>query len=72
MSGEQLHCLFASKSSEPGVHSDAGKHKVKGLTAGLPPAIALWNLKLGLAYYNTSQINLISELSALASSEGEL
>ena len=67
------NCPFAYSTSEPGVYlTCAGRHKVKGLTAGLPPSVALWNLKLALAYYNTSQINLLSELTAVAPPEGEI
>ena len=46
----------------------ADRHKVKGLVGGLPPTTALWNLKLALAYYSTSQAQLLSELSTLAGS----
>ena len=44
------------------------RHKVKGLVGGLPPATALWNLKLALAYYSTSQVQLLSDLSTVAGS----
>lgn len=46
----------------------AGQYKVKGLVGGLPPATALWNVKLALAYYSTSQAQLLSDLSTLAGS----
>ncbi len=46
----------------------AGKHKVKGLTAGLPPTTALWNLKLALAYYSSSLGNLSADLASRSSS----
>ena len=36
-------------------------HKVKGLVGGLPPATALWNLKLALTYYSTSQAQLLCD-----------
>lgn len=44
----------------------ADRPKVKGLIGGLPPASALWNLKLALAYYSTSQARLLSDLSTIA------
>ena len=46
----------------------ADRHKVKGLVGGLPPATALWNLKLALAYYSTSQARLLSEMSTSVAS----
>lgn len=46
----------------------ADRPKVKGLIGGLPPASALWNLQLALAYYSTSQARLISDLSTVAGS----
>lgn len=46
----------------------AGKYKVKGLTGGLPSTTALWNLKLALAYYSTSQAVLLTELGTNAGS----
>ncbi|KAL3162204.1 hypothetical protein ABBQ32_009910 [Trebouxia sp. C0010 RCD-2024] len=48
--------------------SKPGKYEAKGLTGGLPSTTALWNLKLALAYYSTSQAVLLSELSNNAGS----
>ncbi|KAL0039031.1 hypothetical protein WJX77_005730 [Trebouxia sp. C0004] len=54
-----------------GADNGSGKHKVKGLTAGLPPTIALWNLKLALAYYSSSLGNLSDDIASRSSSGEE-
>ena len=41
---------------------------MKGLTAGLPPTTALWNLKLALAYYSSSLGNLSADIASRSSS----
>ena len=41
---------------------------MKGLTAGLPPTTALWNLKLALAYYSSSLGNLSADIAPRSSS----
>lgn len=57
-------CSFACVNAALQLAAD--RPKVKGLIGGLPPASALWNLKLALAYYSTSQARLLSDLSTIA------
>ena len=47
-----------------------GLHNAKALTAGLPPATALWNLKMALAYYSSSLANASADLATQCSASG--